>query len=132
MDDPAEMRHYYWDESVRSCIRAKIDVLLSRGQHGDITADEVLQNTKDEALNNYKNSKVFADIPNINLWCFLKSLSKFKSVKIQMLRRWLFCTPRSRYDWELLLRPVLNVDVPIEVRDKDGFVLYSYGSVKKA
>lgn len=130
-DDPSESRNYYWDEAVRNCLRDNIDSLLNRDQDCDITAEEVLQSTKSEVLNNYKNSKVFADIPNVNLWCFLKSLSKFKSVRIQMLRQWLFCTPRSRYDWELLLKPVLNVHVPIEVRDKDGFVLYSYGSVKK-
>lgn len=131
INDPAEMRHYYWDESVRSCLKDKIDLLLNLGHYGEISSDDVLQNTRDDTLNNYKNSKVFSDIPNVNLWCFLKSLSKFKSVKIQLLRQWLFCTPRSRYDWELLLRPVLNVNVPIEVCDRDGFALYSYGSVKK-
>ncbi|AQZ09310.1 SKP2 (YNL311C) [Zygosaccharomyces parabailii] len=130
--DPSSVKNYYWDEPVRRCLMANIDSLLSSGQHDDLTDEDILVCTREGVLNDYNNPKAFSDIPNLNLWCFLKSLSKFKSVKIQMFRQWLFCTPRSRYDWELLLRPVLNVNVPIEVRDKDGFVLYSYGSVKKA
>lgn len=83
-----------------------------------------------EAINGYQNFKFYKDIPNVNLWCFLKSLSKFKSVKINLLRTWLYCTPRSRYDWELLLKPVLNVNVPVIVTDRDGYVVYSYGQHK--
>ncbi|CCD22891.1 putative SCF ubiquitin ligase complex subunit SKP2 NDAI_0A07370 [Naumovozyma dairenensis CBS 421] len=123
---------YYWNTSVRNCFKDCLSVLKNQNQqyHG-LSVDETVNDMDDEIINNYQNFKYFKDIPNLNLWCFLKSLSKFKSVKIRLLRNLLFCTPRTRYDWELLLKPVLNVNVPVEVRDKDGFVLYSYGNINQ-
>lgn len=129
-EEEEEDRNYYWDSIVRSCLIDNAQNLRCQEQYSDISPADVFNELDSDMFNNYKNSKYFQDIPNVNLWCFLKSLSKFKSVKIHMLRKWLFCTPRTRYDWELLLKPVLNVNVPIEVRDKDGFVIYSYGSKK--
>ncbi|SCU93848.1 LANO_0E04962g1_1 [Lachancea nothofagi CBS 11611] len=108
---------HYWDPAVSQCFK---DVML------DTDAEP---NYSDHQLwNSYQNSRIFRDIPNVNLWLFLKSLSKFKSVEIQMLRKWLLCTPRSRYDWEILLKPILNGRIPVTVRDNDGFILYKYGS----
>lgn len=127
-DTDIEESSNYWNESVRQCLQNCLQQLLDEDIDTEATSAEILDQIGVEFFNNYKNSKYFQDIPNVNLWCFLKSLSEFKSVKINMLRRWLFCTTRSRYDWELLLRPVLNVSVPIEVRDRDGIMLYSYGN----
>lgn len=127
-------QEYYWDSSVKKCFKDNLQLLKdsSSGSRSDnpltvIDIDEIIEQMDNEIINNFQNFQYFKDIPNINLWCFFKSLSKFKSVRIRLLRNLLFCTPRTRYDWELLLRPVLRVNVPIEVRDKDGFVLYSYG-----
>ncbi|KAH3898693.1 putative SCF ubiquitin ligase complex subunit SKP2 SCDLUD_005016 [Saccharomycodes ludwigii] len=78
-------------------------------------------------INGFQNVKLYKDIPNVNLWFFLKLCSNFKSVEINMLRKWLFCTPRTRFDWELLLKPLLNGQTPVKVKDKDGFILYKYG-----
>lgn len=129
-EEQEENRNYYWDSIVRSCLIDNAQNLRNQDQYSDISPTDLFNELDSDMFNNYKNSKYFQDIPNVNLWCFLKSLSKFKSVKIHMLRKWLFCTPRTRYDWELLLKPVLNVNVPIEVRDRDGFVIYSYGAKK--
>lgn len=118
----------YWDGAVRECFKNCLLQFHENQPQSDLMESEILGQMDNGFFNNYKNSKCFQDIPNTNLWCFLKSLSEFKSVHIQMLRKWLFCTPRSRYDWELLLKPVLNVNVPIEVRDRDGVMLYSYGT----
>ncbi|EDO14329.1 hypothetical protein Kpol_167p2 [Vanderwaltozyma polyspora DSM 70294] len=118
---------YIWNNQVKNCISKSLENILKQNQYSGITSEEVLDNIDSDMINNFNNLKFYKDIPNLNLWCFLKYLSKFKSVRISMLRKWLFCTPRSRYDWELLFKPVLNVRVPIEVKDRDGFVLYSYG-----
>ncbi|CAB4253526.1 similar to Saccharomyces cerevisiae YNL311C SKP2 F-box protein of unknown function predicted to be part of an SCF ubiquitin protease complex [Maudiozyma barnettii] len=120
--------NYQWDESVVSCLKECLIQLKKKPEHTDLDMESFIDNLDiDNIFNNFQNYQNFMDIPNINLYCFLKQLSKFKSVKIQLLRKWLFCTPRTRYDWELLLKPVLNVRVPIEVRERDGYVLYSYG-----
>ena len=123
-------QEYYWDSSVKKCFKDNLQLLKdsSSGSRSDnpltvIDIDEIIEQMDNEIINNFQNFQYFKDIPNINLWCFFKSLSKFKSVRIRLLRNLLFCTPRTRYDWELLLRPVLRVNVPIEVRDKDGFCL---------
>lgn len=118
---------YYWNQLIENCIKDGVDILRLNSNYADLSIEDVLSDINSDTFNNYQNVKRFKDIPNINLYFFLKSLSRFKSVKIQMLRKWAFCTTRSRYDWELLLKPVLNVNVPIEVHDKDGFTLYSYG-----
>lgn len=119
-------RQYYWNDLVKNCL---LDCIQDSYGEGPATSTLIhaLEEIPCDALNNHENFKMFQDIPNLNSWFFLKSLSEFKSVKIHMLRQWLFCTPRTRYDWEILLKPVLNVNVPIQVRDKDGFVLYTYG-----
>lgn len=122
---------YYWENGVRRCFMDSIEQLRSfSSYYRNMTGEEILELVSYEAINGYQNFKYYKDIPNVNLWCFLKSLSKFKSVKINLLRSWLYCTPRSRYDWELLLKPVLNVNVPVTVTDKDGYVVYSYGHNK--
>lgn len=120
-------RQYYWNDAVKNCLRDSIQASFG-GDTAGPTMIDTLSEISSDILNNHENFKMFQDIPNLNSWFFLKSLSEFKSVRIHMLKRWLFCTPRTRYDWEILLKPVLNVNVPIEVRDKDGYVLYSYGS----
>ncbi|KAH7593701.1 F-box domain profile [Nakaseomyces glabratus] len=122
---------YYWENGVRRCYLDAIQELReSSSYYQSMTQHEILDMIDYEAINGYQNFKFYKDIPNVNLWCFLKSLSKFKSVKINLLRTWLYCTPRSRYDWELLLKPVLNVNVPVIVTDRDGYVVYSYGQHK--
>ena len=98
-----------------------------RTNYREILMEEVFTRMDTDIINNFNNFKFYKDIPNVNLWVFLKSLSRFKSVGIKMLRKWLFCIPRSRYDWELLIKTVFNLNVPIEVCDYDGFLLYSYG-----
>lgn len=116
---------YWWNSFIEECheqsLRSRYPGLLPAN---DINEEDI----DPQLFNNFPNAKLFKDIPNINVWCFLKSLSKFKSVEIKMLRKWLFCTPRTRYDWELLLKPVLNGQVPVTVRDNDGYVLYKYGN----
>ncbi|QHS75624.1 putative SCF ubiquitin ligase complex subunit SKP2 [Saccharomyces paradoxus] len=130
MGPESDIHHtYYWNNSVRRCLRDSLIKLKNRTiEYRDLDVEEFLQNmTLENFFNDFQDPENFKDIPNINLWCFLRNLSKFKAVKIRMLRHFSLCTPRTRYDWELLLKPVLRVNVPIEVRDKDGFVLYSYG-----
>ncbi|GAA5393903.1 hypothetical protein SuUB63_22010 [Streptococcus uberis] len=130
MSPESDIHHtYYWNNSVRRCLRDSLIKLKNRTiEYRDLDVEEFLQNvTLENFFNDFQDPENFKDIPNINLWCFLRNLSKFKAVKIRMLRHFSLCTPRTRYDWELLLKPVLRVNVPIEVRDKDGFVLYSYG-----
>lgn len=110
-----------WNQNVVQCFK---DTMANQSEiidDSDFICDEQL-------WNNYSNARMFRDIPNVNVWLFLKSLSEFKSVEIEMLRKWLFCTPRTRYDWELLLKPILNGKIPVTVRDNDKFVLYKYGS----
>ncbi|KAL3240063.1 putative SCF ubiquitin ligase complex subunit SKP2 RNJ42_05106 [Nakaseomyces bracarensis] len=122
---------YYWENGVRRCFLDSIEELRKGSSYyRSMSGEEILDMVSYEAINGYQNFKYYKDIPNVNLWCFLKSLSKFKSVKINLLRSWLYCTPRSRYDWELLLKPVLNVNVPVTVTDRDGYVVYSYGQNK--
>ncbi|CCE66300.1 hypothetical protein TPHA_0P01420 [Tetrapisispora phaffii CBS 4417] len=119
--------NYFWMPMVRNCVKESLN---SSKVSRELTAEEieeVIDTVDPDIINNFNNYRYCKDIPNLNLWYFLKSLSKFRSVRIKMLRKWLFCTPRTRYDWEMLLKPVLKVNVPIEVRDKDGFVLYTYG-----
>lgn len=119
---------YYWDEPIRQCIRDHLTILKQKKPSlSDLDINGVINEITTNLINNYKDYKNFKDIPNLNLYCFLHSLSKFKSVRIQMLRRKKECTARNRYDWELLFNPVLNVNVPIEVIDRDGVLLYSYG-----
>ncbi|AJT27599.1 Skp2p [Saccharomyces cerevisiae YJM1418] len=130
MSPESDIHHtYYWNNSVRRCLRDSLIKLKNRTiEYRDLDVEEFLQDvTLENFFNDFQDPENFKDIPNINLWCFLRNLSKFKAVKIRMLRHFSLCTPRTRYDWELLLKPVLRVNVPIEVRDKDGFVLYSYG-----
>lgn len=124
-------RNYYWNDVIKSCFYDCIQS-FDREEAVDPLLLDALKEISPDILNNHENFKMFQDIPNLNSWFFLKSLSEFKSVKIHMLRKWLFCTPRTRFDWEILLKPVLNVNAPIEVRDKDGYVLYSYGSRKSS
>lgn len=127
-DQPREFTHQ-WDESVLKCMRDGLTMLKRRPGYDTLDIDAVIDDLDmEDKFDNFENYQNFVDIPNINLYSFLKQLSKFKSVKIQLLRKWLFCTPRTRYDWELLLKPLLNVKVPIEVRERDGFVLYSYNT----
>ena len=119
-----EAPDYYWNNNIKQCISDNLQRMR------DLSTDQIeniVGNIDTDLFNNYQNYKYFKDIPNLNLYYFLKSLSKFRSVKIQMLRRFVNCTVRTRYDWELLLEPVLNVNVPIEVTDRDGIKLYSYG-----
>lgn len=130
MDSELNTHHtYYWDNSVKRCLRDSLIKLRDRTlEYRDLDVEDFLLNVNlEKVFNNFQDPENFKDVPNINLWCFLRNLSKFKAVKIRMLRHFSSCTPRTRYDWELLLKPVLRVNVPIEVRDKDGFVLYSYG-----
>ncbi|CAI4049261.1 hypothetical protein SKDZ_14G0230 [Saccharomyces kudriavzevii ZP591] len=130
VDPESDVYHtYYWNNSVRRCLRDSLIKLKDRTiEYRDLDVEEFLQDvTLQNFFNDFQDPENFKDIPNINLWCFLRNLSKFKAVKIRMLRHFSSCTPRTRYDWELLLKPVLRVNVPVEVRDKDGFVLYSYG-----
>ncbi|CAI4035819.1 hypothetical protein SMKI_14G0260 [Saccharomyces mikatae IFO 1815] len=130
MSPESDVHHtYYWNNSVRRCLKDSLVKLKNRTiEYRDLDVEEFLQNvTLENFFNDFQDPENYKDIPNINLWCFLRNLSKFKAVKIRMLRHFSLCTPRTRYDWELLLKPVLRVNVPIEVRDKDGFVLYSYG-----
>ncbi|SMN19501.1 similar to Saccharomyces cerevisiae YNL311C SKP2 F-box protein of unknown function predicted to be part of an SCF ubiquitin protease complex [Maudiozyma saulgeensis] len=127
-NDAAPSRSYQWDESVLNCLKECLVQLKKKPEHKNLDIEAFISNLDiDNIFDNFQNYQNFMDIPNVNLYCFLKQLSKFKSVKIQLLRKWLFCTPRTRYDWELLLKPVLNVRVPIEVRERDGYILYSYG-----
>ncbi|KAG0672227.1 hypothetical protein C6P45_003702 [Maudiozyma exigua] len=128
-EEPSREGHYLWDDAILDCMKGCLIQLKKKPEYKDLDIESFIQNLDiDNNFNNFQNYQNFVDIPNVNLYCFLKQLSKFRSVKIQLLRKWLFCTPRTRYDWELLLKPVLNVRVPIEVREKDGYVLYSYGS----
>lgn len=122
---------YPWDKDVKRCGAAYMSQLKNQMQYNDLDIEATMLDIDNGVINNFQNFKYFKDIPNINLWCFLSSLSRFKSVKVQLLKTFLAATPRSRYDWELLLRPVLKVNVPVEVRDRDGFILYSYGSIHK-
>lgn len=119
-----EAPDYYWNDNIRQCIR---DTLQGTGSLSVEQIEDVVKQTEPDIFNNYQNFKLFKDIPNLNLYYFLKSLSNFKSVKIQMLRSFIDCTARTRYDWELLLGPVMNVNVPVKVTDRDGIKLYSYG-----
>lgn len=119
-----EAPDYYWNSNIKQCIS---DILNRIRGVPTEQIESIVANIDTDLFNNYQNYKCFKDIPNLNLYYFLQSLSKFKSVKIQMLRKFVNCTVRTRYDWELLLDPVLNVNVPIEVTDKDGIKLYSYG-----
>lgn len=123
-------REHYWDEVVKECMLDSIRDSPTLTSYNDSNVEGLLNDVDLEGLNNMENFKMFQDIPNLNAWFFLKSLSEFKSVRIHMLKQWLFCTPRTRFDWEILLKPVLNVSVPVEVRDRDGVVLYSYGLKK--
>ncbi|SCU98710.1 LAFA_0G19724g1_1 [Lachancea sp. 'fantastica'] len=109
---------HWWDNAVLSCLNDSVADSLS---DNDIMDQQQLWNS-------FQNFHLFKDIPNVNLWMFLKSLSRFQSVDIRMLRKWLWCTPRTRYDWEILLRPLLNAEMMLTVRDNDGFVLYKYGA----
>lgn len=123
---------HQWDQSILNCMKEGLIKLKRKAEYNDLDINDLIEELDlDDKFNNFQNYQNYLDIPNVNLYCFLKQLSKFKSVKIQLLRKWLFCTPRTRYDWELLLKPVLNVDVPIEVRDRDGFIVYSYGTSLK-
>ncbi|CCK72610.1 putative SCF ubiquitin ligase complex subunit SKP2 KNAG_0K02470 [Huiozyma naganishii CBS 8797] len=117
--------NYYWIDDVKRCLKNELASIDT-----DENVDTLVDKIEEDSLNNYQNFKNFKDIPNINLYCFFKSLSRFKSVKIQMLRKKADCTQRTRYEWELLFQPVLNVNVPIEVRDRDGVLMYSYGRPK--
>ena len=119
-----EAPDYYWNDNIRQCIT---DILHRIRDVSMEQIESVVGNIDTDLFNNYQNYKYFKDIPNLNLYYFLQSLSKFRSVRIQMLRKFVNCTVRTRYDWELLLEPVLNVNVPIEVTDRDGIKLYSYG-----
>ncbi|CUS25007.1 LAQU0S23e00936g1_1 [Lachancea quebecensis] len=112
----------WWNERIAQCIN---DATAATPYEEDDRQNRV---NGHHLWNNYQNAHIFKDIPNVNVWLFLKSLSNFKSVEIEMLKKWLFCTPRTRYDWELLLKPILNGRVPVTVRDHDGFVLYKYGT----
>lgn len=115
---------HWWDSLVDDCMKNSLD--NSRAQPLISQDSDLPTHIDSQITNNYQNSKVFRDIPNVNVWYFLKNLSKFKSVQIGMSRTWLFCTPRTRYDWELLLKPVLSGGVPVQVRDNNGYILYSY------
>lgn len=127
-DNILEDNDYYWDEPIKKCIRDNLTILKrKKPAFHDLDINETINEITTNLINNYQDYKNFKDIPNLNLYCFLHSLSKFKSVRIQMLRRKKDCTARNRYDWELLFKPVLNVNVPIEVTDRDGVLLYSYG-----
>lgn len=119
-----EDKEYWWEESIKKCFT---QLMSNDAVVENEDASSILDST---IINGYRDLCNYKDIPNINLWFFLTTLSKFKSVEIHMLRQWLFCTPRSRYDWELLLRPLLNGETPIKVRDRCGYVLYSYGCNK--
>lgn len=123
-------RNHYWDDIIKQCLSDFVRDSGTLESHSSSDIDDLIDGLDPEILNNLENFKLFQDIPNLNAWFFLKSLSEFKSVRIHMLKQWLFCTPRTRFDWEILLKPVLNVNVPVEVRDRDGVVLYSYGSKK--
>lgn len=123
-------KEHYWDCAVKECLLDSARDSTAIASYYDSNVEDLINDIDPEILNNLENFKMFQDIPNLNAWFFLKSLSEFKSVRIHMLKQWLFCTPRSRFDWEILLKPVLNVNVPVEVRDRDGVVLYSYGSKK--
>ncbi|CEP62413.1 putative SCF ubiquitin ligase complex subunit SKP2 LALA0_S05e05094g [Lachancea lanzarotensis] len=109
---------HWWDNDISSC--------LSNSVNDPISSNDVLD--QKQLWNSYQNFHLYKDIANVNLWMFLKSLSRFQSVDIRMLRKWLWCTPRTRYDWEILLRPLLNSEMMLTVRDNDGFVLYKYGT----
>lgn len=118
-----ELDEYWWDP--------KIKENLERATHFNNDIDISEEDFSPRKWNDFHRINSFKDIPNVNVWYFLKLLSKFQSVEIRMLRQWLFCTPRTRYDWELLLRPVLNGRVPVTVKDNAGYLLYSYGNSKK-
>lgn len=118
-----DVEEYWWD----SKIREYLENTCRSSNNIDISEEEFNPNV----WNDYHRINSFKDIPNVNVWFFLKLLSKFQSVEIRMLRQWLFCTPRTRYDWELLLNPVLNGKVPVRVKDNAGYLLYSYGGIKK-
>ncbi|SCV00738.1 LAMI_0G07008g1_1 [Lachancea mirantina] len=114
---------YWWDSVVQDHLRDLSAPFIDEDMESEGS------NIFESALvNNFENPLLFKDIPNVNVWYFLQSLSKFKSVEITMLRKWLFCTPRSRYDWELLLKPILNGKIPVKVRDNGGLTLYKYGA----
>ncbi|QLQ80891.1 hypothetical protein HG537_0E02460 [Torulaspora globosa] len=123
-------KEHYWDCALKECLLDSIQDSTAMASYCDLDVQDLINDMDLGVLNNLENFKMFQDIPNLNAWFFLKSLSEFKSVRIHMLKQWLFCTPRTRFDWEILLKPVLNVNVPVEVRDRDGVVLYSYGSKK--
>lgn len=129
MTEQTRQFNHQWDEAVLRCMKDGLNMLKRRPGYETLDIDAFIEDLDiEDKFDNFENYQNFIDIPNINLYSFLKQLSKFKSVKIQLLRKWLFCTPRTRYDWELLLKPLLNVKVPIEVRERDGFVLYSYNT----
>ncbi|CCF56281.1 hypothetical protein KAFR_0A08470 [Kazachstania africana CBS 2517] len=125
---------YPWTNDILNCLQDGIEELNKhKTQIGDSNL-YIMDNLNFEIdrFNNFHNYKNFKDIPYINLFFFFSLLSKFSSIKIKMLRRWINSTKRTRYDWELLLRALLlNVNVPVEVRDQDGFILYSYGDMRQ-
>ncbi|SCU96224.1 LAME_0F15412g1_1 [Lachancea meyersii CBS 8951] len=119
--DEGDPGSHWWDSAV--CLCSKNTNASTVEGFSDY---EVMD--QQQFWNSYQNIHLFKDIPNVNLWMFFKSLSEFKSVDIRMLKKWQWCTPRTRYDWEILLRPLLNAEKMVTVRDNDGFVLYKYGS----
>ncbi|AET37794.1 putative SCF ubiquitin ligase complex subunit SKP2 Ecym_2036 [Eremothecium cymbalariae DBVPG len=125
-----ENEQYSWDAKLQESYRNALRI-LDEPQHtytSSATEDTGNHLVPDASvLNNFLNYHMFKDIPNINLWFFMKSLVKFKSVEFNMLRSWSLCTPRTRFDWELLLKPVLEGQIPVRVKDNVGVNLYSYG-----
>lgn len=119
-ENEEERDEFWWDSSIRDYLEETI------GMSNNL--DDSHEELEPQKWNDLHRINSFKDIPNVNVWFFLKLISKFQSVEIHMLRQWLFCTPRTRYDWELLLKPVLNGKVPVTVKDNAGYLLYSYGS----
>lgn len=121
-DSSTTQFQYWWDSKINDYLKAT----CTKFPH--LNPDD--QDLTSSKWNDFHRINSFKDIPNVNLWFFFKLLSRFQSVEIRMLRQWLFCTPRSRYDWELLLNPILNARTTVKVKDNAGYLLYSYGSTR--
>lgn len=71
------------------------------------------------------NPNLEINLVNNNLFSFLKFLSNFNSIEFVLLKNYKIHQKRNRTDWKLLLGPCFTDKNMVQVKDKDGFILFS-------